>query len=86
MRRLSRWEHFENLYDLPDAISAHLVRISKHLAVAMKHAYDCEGITILQNNEPAGGQHAFHYHMHLFPRYEGDALHAHMLEKTVITG
>jgi len=27
---------------------------------------------IQQNNEPASGQHAFHYHMHIFPRFEND--------------
>lgn len=54
-------------------------------AVIMRQAYGCEGVTVLQNNEPAGGQHLFHYHMHLFPRYENDALHAHMLEKRTAT-
>ncbi|MCR4277715.1 MAG: diadenosine tetraphosphate hydrolase, partial [Candidatus Berkelbacteria bacterium] len=32
----------------------------------------CDGVMIQQNNEPASSQHAFHYHMHIFPRYDGD--------------
>jgi histidine triad (HIT) family protein len=42
------------------------------LAVAMKSAYHCDGITVRQNNEPASNQHAFHFHQHVFPRYTGD--------------
>lgn len=74
-------EHFENLYDLPEAVGQHIFTLSKHMAITMKQAYACEGVTLLQNNEPAGGQHAFHYHLHLFPRYTDDKLHAHMMEK-----
>ena len=29
-------------------------------------------ITTRQNNEPAGDQHAFHFHFHIFPRYKDD--------------
>jgi histidine triad (HIT) family protein len=38
----------------------------------MKQEYTCDGITTRQNNEPAGDQHAFHFHFHVFPRYEND--------------
>lgn len=78
-------EHNEHLYDLPADIGTHIFTISKKIAIAMKKAYECEGITTLQNNEPAGGQHAFHYHLHLFPRYENDQLHSHMMEKRETT-
>lgn len=71
-------EHFENLYDISDEIAAHIIKISKNIAIAMKKARNCEGVTILQNNEPAGGQHAFHYHMHIFPRFADDKLHENM--------
>ena len=55
------------------------------ICLAMKKSYSCDGITTLQNNEPAGGQHAFHYHFHVFPRYEGDALHKNMMNKKSTT-
>ncbi len=73
--------HYENIYDLPDHIGAHIFSVAKKIAIAMKKAYKCDGTTILQNNEPAGGQHAFHYHLHVFPRYDGDDLHANMMDK-----
>jgi histidine triad (HIT) family protein len=51
------------------------------MALVMKKAYACEGVTILQNNEPAGDQHAFHFHLHVFPRYKDDHLHMHIENK-----
>lgn len=74
-------EHYENIYELPDDVSTHIMAIAKKISIAMKKAYGCEGITLLQNNEPAGGQHAFHYHLHIFPRYDHDDLHLNMHDK-----
>lgn len=74
-------EHYENIYDLPTDVAAHIMSIAKKISIAMKQAYNCEGITLLQNNEPAGGQHAFHYHLHIFPRYDHDDLHINMHDK-----
>lgn len=74
-------QHYENIYDLPSELAGHIVHIAKKIAVAMKSDYKCDGITQLQNNEPAGGQHAFHYHLHIFPRYDDDNLHTHMGDK-----
>jgi histidine triad (HIT) family protein len=41
----------------------------------MKRIYDCDGVSTRQHNEPAGYQDAWHYHVHVFPRYEGDYLY-----------
>lgn len=74
-------KHFENLYEIDEKYSHRIMDISKKIAVAMKKAYKCDGITIRQNNEPASMQHAFHYHMHIIPRYEGDRLDENMKDK-----
>ena len=55
---------------------------SHKMAVTLKQAYNCDGITIRQNNEPASEQHAFHYHMHIFPRYEADDFNKRLTEKS----
>lgn len=68
-------KHHENLYDLPEKEAVRIISISKLVALALKAARQCDGVMILQNNEPASNQHAFHYHMHLFPRFKGDDLH-----------
>lgn len=78
-------EHFENLFDLPDNYLGRIHEISKKVAIAIKETYGAEGITILQNNGSAGGQHAFHYHLHVFPRYPNDELHKNMLDKKTTT-
>lgn len=69
-------EHFENIYDLPSEVGHRVFDMTKKLSLAMKDAYSCDGITIRQNNEPAGDQHAFHFHLHVFPRYENDGYNA----------
>jgi histidine triad (HIT) family protein len=71
-------KHYENLYDLPDAEAQRIISVSRIVAQAMKKSYECDGVMIRQNNEPASSQHAFHYHMHLFPRFDGDELDSNM--------
>ena len=64
--------HHENLYVLPDALGAHLFSVSKVLALALKNALSCEGVSTRQHNEPAGSQAVWHYHLHITPRWNGD--------------
>ena len=74
-------EHFENIYNLPTEYAHCIFDVAQKIALAMKKTYGCDGIMTQQNNEPASGQHAFHYHLHIFPRYENDQLHSFMNEK-----
>lgn len=69
-------KHYENIYDIPDEVSARVSKVAKQVAIAMKEIRKCDGITTQQNNEPASGQHAFHYHFHIFPRWTGDKLYS----------
>lgn len=78
-------QHFENMYDLPNDYATRVQEVAKKIALALKTAYNCDGISTLQNNEPAGDQHAFHYHFHVFPRYEKDELFKNMLDKKTTT-
>lgn len=72
-------EHFENIYDIPDDIAGAIMSVVRLFSVAIKETHNCDGVTIVQNNEPAGDQHAFHYHTHIVPRYTGDNFHADFL-------
>ena len=65
-------QHYENLYEVPDAPLAATALMAKRVAVAMRQVLGCEGITVAQHNESAGGQDVWHYHVHLHPRHEGD--------------
>ena len=68
-------EHHENLYDLPDRLALPLHRAIRDTALAMKSAFDCDGVSTRQHNEPAGNQDIWHYHVHVFPRYVSDDLY-----------
>ena len=75
-------EHFENLYDIPKEVGYRIFEVSQKMSLALKQAYHCDGITLRQNNEPAGDQHAFHYHLHVFPRYTDDQFNQKLTEKS----
>lgn len=78
-------EHFENIYDLPEKIGHRIFEISKLMSKSIKETYDCDGITIRQNNEPSGDQHAFHFHLHVFPRYEDDNFNQELTKKSYLS-
>ncbi len=77
-------DHFENIFDMPANILDEIMQTTKRISIALKKVYQCTGITILQNNEPDSGQHAFHYHLHIFPRYKDDNLYTNMLDKKLL--
>lgn len=65
--------HIENLYDAPDEIGGPLLAMSRRAANALLEVLGCDGISIRQHNEPAGGQDMWHLHIHVVPRWSGDA-------------
>ena len=78
-------EHFENIYDIPEEVLFNISTVVKKMALVLKKAYKCDGITTRQNNEPAGNQHAFHYHHHVFPRYDNDDFNINLTKKSVLS-
>lgn len=68
--------HYENVFDIPDDLGNGFFRATRRLAQAMRSAFGCEGISTRQHNGPAGDQDVWHYHLHVFPRYPNDRLHA----------
>jgi histidine triad (HIT) family protein len=68
-------EHYENLYDLPREYAHRIQDLAQAIAIAFKHVYRCHGVSTRQHNEPAGNQDVWHYHLHIFPRYDGDNLY-----------
>ncbi len=77
--------HHENLYEMPDEFGAPLLGAMRRVALAMKVAYGCDGVSIAQNNEPDGNQDVWHYHVHVFPRYAGDDLFRSRFRLTTAT-
>jgi histidine triad (HIT) family protein len=60
------------IYDLPSALSARIHDLEKEVAIAFKKAYKSHGVSSRQHNEHAGNQDVWHYHLHVFPRYDND--------------
>jgi histidine triad (HIT) family protein len=67
--------HYENVYDLPPELGAPIQQATRSLALAFKATYGCDGVSTRQHNEPHGNQDVWHYHVHVFPRYENDHLY-----------
>lgn len=65
-------DHVENMYAVGPELAGAIHETGRRIALALRHAYGCEGISTRQHNEPAGYQEIWHYHLHVFPRSEGD--------------
>ncbi|MFH0298820.1 HIT family protein [Bradyrhizobium sp. 31Argb] len=63
-----------NIFDISPEDYAHVARGAQKIAAAAMKAFQADGITVQQFNEPAGGQVVFHLHMHVMPRQDGVAL------------
>jgi histidine triad (HIT) family protein len=67
--------HYENVYVVPAELGGPIQNAIRRVALAMKDAYRCDGVSTVQHNEPAGNQDVWHYHVHVFPRYAHDNLY-----------
>lgn len=63
-----------NILDVDPESLAAVMRTARKLARAVMTAFEADGVTVQQFNEPAGGQVVFHLHVHVIPRHEGVAL------------
>lgn len=77
--------HVENLYELTPTLGAEVSEAARQVALAFKAVYRCAGVSTRQHNEPAGGQEVWHYHLHVFPRYEADQLYARDTERRTVS-
>lgn len=60
-----------NIFDVSAEDLGYLIGVVQTLAKAMKKGMNCDGLTIQQFNEEAGGQVVFHLHFHIVPRMAG---------------
>ncbi len=66
--------HYENIYDIPEDILAHIMKMSKRLAMDYQKVFHSIGLNIIQSNGTAARQTIFHFHLHVIPRYQNDGL------------
>ncbi len=67
----------ENLFDLSPADLGQLIQATQKVAVAIRTAFQPDGLTLMQFNGPEAGQTVFHIHFHIVPRYAGVGLRSH---------
>lgn len=67
-------EPFQNIFEIPEALAAHVFLVATKLATSIKSAFQADGMNILSNNGEVAGQTVFHFHLHLIPRYDKEEL------------
>jgi histidine triad (HIT) family protein len=72
--------HIRDIYALDEASGAAIMRAASAVARAVKAGLACEGITLVQANEAAGGQDVFHFHLHVYPRWRAVEFDAQQVE------
>ncbi len=66
--------HAPFLADLDEAIGARMFTVAMRLAQALRASgLRCEGINLFLADGEAAFQEVFHVHLHVFPRFAGDA-------------
>ena len=73
--------HVRNVYEMGPGLAAHLYALAPRLARTLKQVFGADGLTCVQNNDRAGGQDVFHYHMHFVPRTEGVEIWKRVVER-----
>lgn len=63
-------EHVVTVDDINEDLAKHILKVEKEMYSLLKDKLNCEGMTIVQNNDL--GQEVKHYHVHLIPRYKDD--------------
>lgn len=67
-------KHWETIHEVPDSTLVDIFRVAKRVAGAVKEAVNAEGINVIQSNGRAAYQMVDHLHVHVIPRFQGDAI------------
>ena len=66
--------HVPDLWHLRHEEASQLSRAALYLASAIRHAFSPEGLNVIQSNGQAATQSVLHLHIHIVPRWTGDAM------------
>ena len=69
--------HIPNIYSLDDRSASAVMVEAVKIAKAVKEGVGCDGINLVQANEPAANQDVFHFHLHIKPRWYNDTVILH---------
>lgn len=66
--------HAVDIHDVPPDVLGDMARTAQRIARAAKTGLGCAGVNLVQSSGAAAFQSVFHIHIHVIPRYEGDAV------------
>lgn len=66
--------HTATLFELTPEEAGAMTRTAQRVALAIRHAFDPDGLMLLQANGAVAGQTVGHAHMHVVPRHAGDGI------------
>ena len=64
--------HHVDVGDVPPEIAGAAMAAAVRVARAVEKVVSPDGINLVQANGPGAGQTVFHFHVHVFPRRNGD--------------
>lgn len=67
-------QHIPDIWSLDDVTAERLAVATTRLSAAVRKALQPQGLNIIQSNGKAATQTVFHLHVHIVPRWEGDAV------------
>ena len=67
-------KHVPDIWALDEDTAAHLGRAVVRLSQAVRTAMEPQGLNIIQSNGEVATQTVLHLHVHIVPRWEGDAI------------
>jgi histidine triad (HIT) family protein len=73
--------HVKNIYSLEGETASRVFETTIKVARALKSVLKCDGMTVMQANEPAGGQEVLHFHFHVVPRWSGHRIYGFTLKR-----
>jgi histidine triad (HIT) family protein len=67
--------HADDIWDLDPDDGQAVWALAQDVARVLQDGLHPDGLTLFQANGKSGWQHVFHFHLHVVPRWAGDALH-----------
>lgn len=66
--------HAVDIWDLTPSDGSAVWDLAMKISEAIRDGLNPDGLTLFQANRRSGWQDVFHFHLHLVPRWQGDAL------------
>lgn len=60
-------EHYQDLFDIPDEVLGHIMKVGRDISKMLMEKLDCDGITLEENNGIS--QEVKHFHLQIIPKY-----------------